>query len=211
MLVCVTYEEMHKYGALFYAQFRLRHECFIERQGYDVSIHNGMEFDQYDTPAAVYLVALSSENEPLGCSRLTPTRHSSMIQDLWPELVDLPQDVFTDNTWEGTRFCIKKSLPTNVREQVCRELVIGYFEVGLSLGIDKIIGVMQPYIFRRVFGHTGCSYNFIGKTMKLPNGQEIAAASMNINNEALNNVRRKTGIFDDVIENQLSKSDKLAA
>jgi len=211
MIICVTYENLSQYGKAFYDQFRLRHECFVERQNYNVWVHNGMEFDQYDSPAAIYLAALSPEKELLGCSRLTPTCHKSMLKELWPELVEHPQDVFFPGTWEGTRFCIKKSLSPDIREKVCRELVVGYFEIGLSFGINKIIGVMQPFIFRRVFGRAGCSYNFLGQKMKLPSGEIIAAAAMDITQEALNEVRKKTGIFNTVVEHQPERSSKLAA
>ena len=35
---------------------RLRHRLFVERNGWQVPSHDGMEYDQFDTPAAVYLV-----------------------------------------------------------------------------------------------------------------------------------------------------------
>ena len=72
-----------------------------------------MEWDQYDTPAAIYLVYLSPEGEAWGCSRLTPVERGSMLKDLWPELVDKPDNVFVPGVWEGTRFCIEKTLPTD--------------------------------------------------------------------------------------------------
>ncbi|MGB9154795.1 MAG: acyl-homoserine-lactone synthase [Alphaproteobacteria bacterium] len=202
MIVCVKYENLDQYGKAFHSQFCLRHQCFIERQNYNVSKYNGMEFDQYDTPAAVYLVYLSPEKEALGCSRLTPVDRGSMLADLWPGLVDHPEEAFTPGAWEGTRFCIAKSLPMDVRQRICRELVIGYFEAGLDIGIKNIIGVMPPLILRTVFGGAGCQYDLLGKRMRIPSGEMIAAATMQITSDALHNVRKATGIFESVISEE---------
>lgn len=211
MLVCATYENLHKYGYAFYSQFCLRHRCFIERQNYNVSKHNGMEFDQYDTPAAVYLIYLSPEGKAWGCSRLTPVEHGSMLQDLWPDLVNKPDEVFMPGIWEGTRLCIEKDLPVEVRQRICRELVLGYFEAGLEMGMKKIIGVMPPFIFRKVFGAAGCQYDFLGKKLKLPCGDVVAAATMNVTHDALEAVRKVSGIFVPVIEETERIPSKRAA
>lgn len=213
MIVCVTYENIYKYGMAFRSQFYLRHQCFIERQNYNVSKYNGMEFDQYDNPAAIYLVYLSPQGEAWGCSRLTPVTQGSMVKHLWPELVDHPEDVFVHGVWEGTRFCIDKTLPVDVRKNICRELVVAYFEAGLEFGIQKIIGVMQPLIFRKVFGSAGCKYNLLGQKMKITSGETIAAAVMNVTPSALEDIRETTGIFEQVIVNgsNQAKNERHAA
>lgn len=199
MIVCVKYENLYLYGQAFHSQFRLRHECFIERQDYNVSECRGMEFDQYDTPAAVYLVYLSPEGEAWGCSRLTPVSHGSMLKDLWPELVDQPESVFKAGVWEGTRFCIKKDLPADLRLQICREIVIGYLEAGIGMGAERIIGVMPPFIFKKVFINSGCHHEFLGKKIKISSGEIIRAASIAVTQDSLDNARETTGIFGNII------------
>ena len=56
MISCISCENVHEFGPAFHSQFRLRYGGFVERQQYDVSVYDGMEFDQYDTPASRYLV-----------------------------------------------------------------------------------------------------------------------------------------------------------
>ena len=199
MITCVTYDNLDKNSYAFRAQFRLRHECFIERQDYSVAQYNGMEFDQYDTPAAIYLVYVGCDDTAWGCSRLTPVSCGSMIKDLWPQLVDRPDEIFTPTTWEGTRFCIKKSLPTNIRQRICVELAIAYLEAGIKMGMEQIIGVMPPYILKRVFGNAGCRYSYLGKSARIHSGETIVAASMPVTIEALNGVKSKTNIYEKVI------------
>jgi acyl homoserine lactone synthase len=205
MIVSVRYENLHFYGKAFHSQFCLRHECFIERQGYNVSEWNNMEFDQYDTPAAIYLVYLSPEGEAWGCSRLTPVSHRSMLKDLWPDLVKQPEKVFTPDTWEGTRFCIKKDIPADLRQRICRELVAGYLEVGLDMGMKKIIGVMPPFIFKRVFINAGCHYEYLGAQMKIQSGDVIVPAAIDITWEALMNVRKISNLQERVVAEEIGE------
>ena len=72
MISCISCETIHLFGPAFHSQFCLRYRAFIERQDYDVRIYNGMEYDQYDTPASHYLVYHTEEGRALGVSRLTP-------------------------------------------------------------------------------------------------------------------------------------------
>ena len=87
MISCISCENVHEFGTALHSQFRLRYEGFIERQHYDVSVYDGMEFDQYDTPASRYLIYHTEDGKALGVSRLTPTVLSCMLADLWPQLV----------------------------------------------------------------------------------------------------------------------------
>jgi acyl homoserine lactone synthase len=47
-----------------------------------------MEYDQYDTPAATYLVWLDGSGVARGCVRVTPTDRPYMIRDNWPEMCE---------------------------------------------------------------------------------------------------------------------------
>ena len=71
MISCISCENVHEFGLAFHSQFRLRYGGFVERQQYDVSVYDGMEFDRYDTPASRYLVYHTDEGRALGVSRLS--------------------------------------------------------------------------------------------------------------------------------------------
>jgi hypothetical protein len=51
-----------------------------------------------------------------------------MLKLLWPHKADrpLPSSSFM---WEGTRICIEKELPAELRNRVKWELVLGYLEL----------------------------------------------------------------------------------
>ena len=48
----LSFDNMHQHGALFANLLRARKESFITRNNWDLPQADGMEFDQYDTPAS---------------------------------------------------------------------------------------------------------------------------------------------------------------
>jgi N-acyl-L-homoserine lactone synthetase len=87
MIDAITWENSHLYGNALVSQHRLRHRVFVEREGYQVPTYHGLEYDQYDTPAAVYLVWRDEKGEARGISRLIPTERPYMIRDIWSDFV----------------------------------------------------------------------------------------------------------------------------
>jgi hypothetical protein len=86
----LSYDNLHNHGELFANMFRARHRAFIQQNKWDLPQSNGMEFDQYDTPASRW-VAVHTDGEVLAGIRLTPTTHrcgiySYMIRDAQPGL-----------------------------------------------------------------------------------------------------------------------------
>lgn len=199
MITCVTYDNLDITGRAFCSQFELRHKCFIERQTYNVKSYNKKEYDQYDTPAAVYLVYQASDGTALGASRLTPTSHCCMLNDLWPDMAEQKQMLCSENIWEGTRFCIDKDLPPFLRKRIIHELVLSYIEFGLQVGVKKIIGVMPKLIFRSVFKASGVIFDPLGPS-RLVDDVQIQASTMNIDHEQLTRVRKTTGISHSVLQ-----------
>lgn len=197
MITCVTYENLGKTAGIFNSQFQLRYRCFIERQNYDVKVYGKKEYDQYDTPATVYLVSHDKEGDALGVSRLIPVKQACMINDLWPEMLHDKSILCSDHLWEATRFCIDKNLDVSVRKRIAQELVLSYLEFGLQAGAKAIIGVMPKLILRTVFGACGVAYIPLGKA-HIIDGVAIQAAGMDINYGQLRKVQQTTGIHSSV-------------
>jgi acyl homoserine lactone synthase len=97
---------------------RLRKSVFIDRMAWPLSVHDGLEFEQYDSFRAVYVIAHHGD-QVLGGARLLPTDHevgngryvySYMIRDASRGLLPgLPANLCTEpppvrpTTWELTR------------------------------------------------------------------------------------------------------------
>lgn len=202
MITCVTCENLHEFGSLWQRQFLLRFEGFIERQDYDVKTFRGMEYDQYDTPAASYLVYHTDDGEVLGVNRLTPVTHGCMLQDLWPHLVQDHALFRSPVVWEGTRYCISKDVAPELRQRIIHEMAVAYLEFGLSQGLQWIIGMMPTYIYRSVFERPGIEMRYLGEVQPLGR-HKVRAVAIPVQAQQLANVRQKTGIAQRVLRHSL--------
>ncbi|MGE4350603.1 MAG: acyl-homoserine-lactone synthase [Bdellovibrionales bacterium] len=201
MLYAINIENAHEYGDAMAQLYRLRFRQFKERQSYAVPVYKGMEYDQYDTLATVNLVWIDEDGIVRGSSRLNPTDRPYMLADLWPQMSDqpLPHD---SRIWEGTRICIEKNLSGELRERIKWEIILGYLEFGLANGIEKYIGVMMNYIWRRVFIQSGWGADYLGEE-RLIDGLKTRAGQVFVSQEALYRVRQTTGITSPVLQNML--------
>jgi N-acyl-L-homoserine lactone synthetase len=85
MIDCVTISTSHFFrGNPIYEQHRLRHKCIVQRQGWNVPAIRSMEYDQYDNPAAYYLVWRDWNGKAYGSSRLCPTDRPYMLEEIFP-------------------------------------------------------------------------------------------------------------------------------
>lgn len=200
MLYAVNIENAHKYGDVLAQLHRLRYRQFKERQSYAVPVYKDMEYDNYDNLATVYLVDLDASGLVRGCSRLNPTDRPYMLKDLWPYMVDQPLPC-SSRIWEGTRICIEKNLPSEDRDRIKWEIVLGYLEFGLVNNIEKYVGVMQNFIWRRVFIQSGWGANYLGAE-QIIDGIKTRAGEVIVSQEALQRVQATVGIQDKVLHNQ---------
>lgn len=85
--------------------FRLRHEVFKERLGWDVTSQNRRERDGYDALSPVYLIYRSARGVE-GCWRLLPTTGPYMLKDVFNALLDGAEAPERPDVWEISRFAV---------------------------------------------------------------------------------------------------------
>lgn len=181
------------------AQHKLRFSAITKRQGWDVPCYEKMEFDQYDNPAAKYLVYRDQDGIAHGVSRFYPTTLPYMLENTFSHFVtkmDIPK---SSKVWEGSRFCINNTLPASQRKEIINRIVVAYLEAGLHAKIDAIVGLMYPAYWRGLFIQAGWEIDFLGDTLLLEDGYKARAAWLPVNEEVLKKVREKTGIFETVL------------
>jgi N-acyl-L-homoserine lactone synthetase len=196
-VICVDWESAHLHGEAWISHHRLRHRIFVERQRWEVPTYNGLEYDQFDTPAARYLLWLDAHQQARGVTRLIPTTQPYMVQTLWPQLVDgsLPQ---LSTVWEATRFGCDRDLDAQTRRRVVAELICGCQEFGLANGVSKYLGVMPLAVFRHVIAAAGCRVTQLGPSHRMQHHQ-VAAAYIEVSTATLAAVRRQTGIHGPIL------------
>ena len=143
----------HMYGDTLRRLHECRYREFVQRHKYEVPVYNGMEYDQYDTPAAVYFTWKDNAGAIRSGLRIVPTTRPYMIGDMWPKTVEsiaLPRE---PETWEATRFFVDKSSDAALRHSAHGHILSALLEFGLHYGITRYIATAPPklwdYTFRR--------------------------------------------------------------
>ncbi|HYD18885.1 MAG TPA: acyl-homoserine-lactone synthase [Patescibacteria group bacterium] len=198
MIYCVNHTTMEYFGGLLTSNFRLRYKMLVDAQYWDVGRFKGMEYDQYDTPAASHLVWTDDFGEVRGSVRTAPTDRPYMIKELWPQIVtgELPSSL---SVWEASRFCVDHDLPSEVRQRVKAELVLAFLEFGLQNDVREMIGIMPEKFWKSCFINNGWPIEYIGPESDIGGGYKILAGRMPITLSVLQAVRKATGISTAVL------------
>lgn len=185
----LSFSNMHEKGDLFVNYLRARKQVFIVQKGWQLPEEDGMEFDQYDTPKARWVV-LHEYGEILAGVRIAPTtaqcgQHSYMIRDAQRGLLDgLRHDVLffdapvDDGIWEATRLFVVPSVPAERRMRINALLLLAMADAARAEGAHHVIGIV-PAIFRRWMGRLGMSATPVGPAMEI-DGDKVQAALMSV-------------------------------
>lgn len=198
MIECVSVATAHLFGDAMASQFRLRYRIFVEHRQCGVLSWEGMEFDQFDTPATTYFIWRDQKGEAKGVARIAPTELPYMLQAVWPEMVTKEPLPRNSCVWEGSRIGIERSLSPTMRRQVLGEIFCAYLEFGLRRNIDRFLILMPVSFLKRTVTRVGWPPDFIGPARKM-NGVFHVAASMKVRMKFLRNVRENMKIDGPVL------------
>ena len=62
-VVTLNWESAHLHGRAWISHHRLRYRIFVERRGWRLSAHHGLEWDEYDNPRATYVLWVDEGGE----------------------------------------------------------------------------------------------------------------------------------------------------
>jgi acyl homoserine lactone synthase len=185
----LSFQNMHQHGDLFVNLLRARRKSFIVRNNWRLPEAEGMEFDQYDTPASRW-IAVHDKGEVLAGVRLTPTTarvgmYTYMIRDAQRGMLDsIPSDLMDfeapvdPKIWEASRIFVSNSVPARLRKKVQGDLMYEMIRTARSLGAQKIIA-FGPAVWPRWIGRLGLRAEPAGPVMVL-DGVKVQVAVMNL-------------------------------
>ncbi|MAM26101.1 MAG: N-acyl-L-homoserine lactone synthetase [Rhodobacteraceae bacterium] len=195
--ITLSMTNMHNHGELFVNFMRARREVFIQSKGWDLPEVDGMEFDQYDTPRARWIV-LHEYGEVLGGVRLTPTtsqcgQYSYMIRDAQQGLIDtIPRDVLffkapvNPTVWEATRLFLAPSIPSQRRMELQRLLLARMATAAAEMNASHVIGIV-PAVFSRWMTRLGVmSAVPVGPVLNIDGDRTQAALMRAVPDEQVN-------------------------
>lgn len=196
------------FGEELRPMFELRKKVFHDLLGWDVTITDGIEIDDFDNANPLYVLSCSEETGKLrGALRLLPTTGPNMLDDTFPVLLDHGQEIRDSRIWESSRFCIDPDISqdrsSNQVTVAAAELMCAVGEMGLASGITKIVTVTDIFL-ERMFRRMGCPGERIGKPRKVGVVTAIAV-SWDVNEDLLNRMKRIAGINGSLFKDDIPR------
>ncbi|VVT12235.1 acyl-homoserine-lactone synthase [Hoeflea sp. EC-HK425] len=184
--------------ALFESMHRLRYRVFVEELKWPVGrglfVENQMEFDQFDTEDAFYIVRINEAGEVDACTRLIPTNVPYLLGDVFTEYVETQPVPRSSSIWETSRFCAdRRTAPRNIVGQ----LVAAMLEFGLEMDMTNYVSIsdvrIEPLLVR-------CGWQPTRLGEPRFTGTDYAAGEIfEVSPEALAQVRLKSKINDTLL------------
>lgn len=132
------------------AMFAARKRVFVDMLRWDLPVLEDLyEIDQFDTPAAEYLILLGNSGEHRASARLLPTTGPHLLGDLYPWLCEdaVPRGPAIR---EISRFCIDPDQTPSERRGARDELVTALADYALRREISDYTGVAEWNWFQKI-------------------------------------------------------------
>lgn len=149
--------------------FADRKAQFVDFFGWDVPVVDGRyEIDQFDTAAAVYIVALGLDGRHEASLRMLPSWLPHLLGDIFPHLCIGGVPV-GPRIWESTRLCLPRRHGAARRRELRNELISAMADFALARRIAEITGVI-PDGFRREVLAMGWRAEPLGPAVRIEGG-----------------------------------------
>lgn len=200
MIHVVTGENQHLYGPQLDEMFKMRHEYFIQAQGWDaLESINGRETDEFDDGDVVYLIYLDPDGRVASAYRLNPSTGPNLLADKLSNYVDgkPPQ---SEEIWDLTRWIMatryRRSADYSKAIQIARETIIAVQEFTVSRGISHLTTVCDPAFVERM-ARVDMHHTPLGQPTEYDGGKGVAQALLlEAGPTALARSRAATGIYE---------------
>lgn len=194
-----NWETAHLFGDALPSQHKLRRQLFIDRQSYNVPVYNELEYDQYDTPAATYVVRRDGQGVVRAVNRLVPTAMPYMIKDLWPDVITKCPVPTSWDVWESSRFGVDNTLDPVTRDRYLGELLCGIIEFGLARGIHWYLAILTAPLIKRSLIASGLDVEILGEARAIGNSPPAAPIKVNVTRASLAEMYRRKGLTGPVL------------
>lgn len=192
MIECMTFATAHEFSDSLAEYHKMRYRLFVEQEGWDIPNFDGLEYDQFDTPAAVYLIKRADPFGPvMGGMRLYPTTQPYMIEEIWPELIQGRELPKSDDIWEGSRMSAAPELDLPTRRAVLDEIGAAMFEFLQDHGVSKVLFQMPPKLFEFWTEGDRENYELLGPAITLPDGEELVGGWVKISELLVRRAKKK--------------------
>ena len=85
---------------------RLRARIFRGRLAWTVRCTSGLEIDGFDKLSPTYVLCIDRTDAVIGCARLLPATDGTMLEKVFPELLEMENFATHHRMIESSRFCV---------------------------------------------------------------------------------------------------------
>lgn len=189
----ITSENSHLFVDILEETFRQRHKVFVEERGWtDLARPDGREIDQFDDPAATYLIALDGD-KVVGGQRLYPTTRPHMMSEVFSHLVQRGLPVGED-IYEVTRYFVVKERRFGRTDCMMLAAVMDFC---LREGISSMTAVVEMWWLPR-WQQAGFKTRPLGLPVQIE-GQDCLAVEIMVSEETLARTSRLAGLKGSVL------------
>ncbi|WP_439569674.1 acyl-homoserine-lactone synthase [Sphingopyxis sp.] len=175
-------------NAALRAMFAARKRVFIDLLKWDLPVLAGQyELDEFDTPAARYLILLDADGHHCASARLLPTEGEHLLGNHYAHLCagHVPRG---PTICEISRFCLDRDQDAASRRVARDQLVTALAEHALREGITDYTGVADSCWFDQVQGF-GWRCAALGPQTADPGGR-LMALHIHIDAHVLDDLKR---------------------
>lgn len=148
MILTIDNYPASPHQAALETMFADRKAQFVDFFDWDVPVVDGrFEIDQFDTDAAVYLIALDEQGRHAASLRMLPSWRPHLLGEIFPHLCVGGVPV-GPAIWESTRLCLPSRHGAARRRELRKTLISAMADFALSRRVEHITGVI-PERFRR--------------------------------------------------------------
>lgn len=190
---------------------RLRHRVFKGRLDWEVQTAGGFELDRFDALGPYYLLLRAVDGRVNGCVRLLPSTGPTMLDQVFPVLLDGRPAPKEPKIWESSRFALDltPSAPKYAGGigHGTYQLFAGMLEFGVSRELSHIVTVTDLRM-ERILRRAGWPLERISDPRTIGKTQAVAGY-LDVTRERLEVVRRNGGIGSPVLWGPVALQDCL--
>lgn len=146
MIESFSWSSAHLYQDAWASQARLRYKVFVQQRGLPHAHFEGLEYDEFDTPSAIYLIWRDDDQIVRGLVRLLRTDRPYMLKSYWPHLVSSGKLPESEQIWEITRVCVDNDVAPATRKIILPALLAAAHELFVERDAAGMIGVTLPHL-----------------------------------------------------------------
>jgi acyl homoserine lactone synthase len=154
----------------------LRARVFGGRLGWNVTIANGREADEFDLLGPTYILALTAASQVVGCARLLPATGPTMLCEVFPQLIGGQGLQAHSGMVESSRFCVDTGLDGS-RGGLFRDatlaMLAGIVEWCIHEGFTEIVTATDVTL-ERVLRRAGWSLRRVGEPVMIADTLSVA-------------------------------------